>query len=143
MRNVPFLILLTLLFLFSGCGNKVGTKGSLKDTARIADTEITILSPVEHDFGIYHEKVDKTCWFSYRNTGEKPLVIYSAIADCGCTVVDFSKKPLAPGKVDSLKVTYDGNGFRGGSFRKWITVTSNGSVKPVELRIRGAYYPAD
>jgi len=95
---------------------------------------------MEHDFGEYREQEVKQCTFIYKNQGKKPLVIYRAESDCGCTQVKFKSRPLPPGKVDSLLVSYDGNGFLNGSFQKTIRIYSNASDKPLELKIKGSYF---
>lgn len=126
--------------LFYSCNNTRIAKKTPKVFDHASEAKIEILSPLEHDFGIYHKKETKSCWFVYKNTGKKPLIIQHVVADCGCTTVQFSKKPLLPGLVDSLKVIYDGNGFLNGSFRKTISITCNGSAIPVEIHIKGEYY---
>lgn len=69
--------------------------------------------------------------------GNRCEVIYQAEPDCGCTSVKFSREPLAVGKTDSIVVSYDGNGFLPGIFQKCITIHTNGSSKPLVLKIKG------
>jgi hypothetical protein len=63
------------------------------------------------------------------------LIISDAKGSCGCTVPEWPKEPIAPGKKSSIKVQYDTN--RVGAFQKTVTVTTNGSVEPIVLKIQG------
>lgn len=104
--------------------------------------EISFLSETEHDFGEYSTQDTLVHYFVYKNTGRVPLVIQKIETSCGCTRATFSKKPLAPGGTDSIRVTYDGNGFSQGHFIKGCDVYSNADTV-VHLRIRGYYLPLD
>ena len=57
---------------------------------------------------------------------------------CGCLKVDYPKHPVDTGAVDTIHVTYDGNGFRSGYFFKQCTIYSN-AEKPYGLRVQGTY----
>ncbi len=73
--------------------------------------------------------------FIFTNTGNKPLVITNARADCGCTRPEYSLEPVAPGKTGKLKVTFAPAAK--GHFSKKITVTTNGNPRKARLIIRG------
>lgn len=93
---------------------------------------------VTHDFGSFSEKNPVvTCTFTYTNVGDQPLVINQAIASCGCTVPEYTKKPVQPGEKGELKVTYNGKGKFPGHFKKSITVRTNGKVEMTRLYIEG------
>lgn len=92
-----------------------------------------------HNFGTFSEKetpkVKHT--FTYTNTGDAPLVINQAVASCGCTVAEYTKKPIAVGEKGEITVTYNGAGRTLGHFKKTITVRTNGIVEIVRLTIEG------
>ena len=52
-----------------------------------------------HDFGSFLEKETQHYVFKFTNTGNEPLVIHQAITSCGCTVANFTKTPIEPGKT--------------------------------------------
>ena len=62
--------------------------------------------------------------FRYTNTGEAPLLISDVQGSCGCTITEFSKKPVAPGESGLITARFD-------SANKWgeqvvaITVLTN------------------
>ena len=58
-----------------------------------------------HDFGNFPESSPVvSCTFTFTNTGDKPLVINQAVASCGCTVPEYTKDPIQPGKKGEIKV---------------------------------------
>lgn len=91
-----------------------------------------------HDFGtVSEESKTATYNFVFKNTGNAPLIIYKAIASCGCTTPVFPKEPIAAGASAAVKVTYDTEG-RPGAFHKTITVYSNDAESPyITLVITG------
>lgn len=85
-----------------------------------------------HNFGDFSEANPVvTCFFTYTNTGDQPLVINQAVASCGCTVPSYTKEPVKPGEKGEIKVTYNGKGKFPGHFKKSITIRSN--AKETEL----------
>ena len=95
-----------------------------------------------HDFGTFSEDdAVVTTTFKFKNTGDTPLIIHQAIASCGCTVPEYTKEPIAPGKKGEIKVTYNGVGRFPGKFRKTITIHSNADNELVRLYIKGDMTP--
>lgn len=91
-----------------------------------------------HNFGTFSESSPKvTCVFNYTNTGNAPLIINQAVAACGCTVPEFTKKPVMPGEKGQIKVTYNGTGKFPGHFKKSITVRTNAVVEVTRLYVEG------
>jgi len=77
-----------------------------------------------HNFGWMNEGEVVTHDFSFTNTGKSPLIIAGASTTCGCTVPDYTKEPIAPGKSGNLKVTFSSAG-KWGHILKSIVVSSN------------------
>lgn len=63
--------------------------------------------------------------FSFTNTGSKPLYIISAFPGCGCTVADYPKHAIAPGKTGEIQAEYSAPEDGEGDFRKSISVVTN------------------
>ncbi|HEY0091074.1 MAG TPA: DUF1573 domain-containing protein, partial [Flavobacterium sp.] len=59
---------------------------------------VMTFSEPEHDFGSINKGDKVTHSFEFKNTGEADLIISDAKATCGCTVPEFPKDPIAPGK---------------------------------------------
>ena len=77
-----------------------------------------------HDFGKAKAGDKVTYEFAFTNTGKSPLIITNATASCGCTVPEWPKEPVMPGKGGKIKVTFDSAG-KSGLQDKQITVTAN------------------
>lgn len=90
-----------------------------------------------HDFGSFLEKETQHYVFKFTNTGNEPLVIHQAITSCGCTVANFTKTPIEPGKTGEVNVTYNGKGKLFGPFKKTITIRSNAKPTIARLSIAG------
>lgn len=90
-----------------------------------------------HNFGTFKEAEPQTCVFTFTNTGDKPLVIQQAFSSCGCTVPEYTKQPIQPGKTGSIKVTYNGKGKFAGPFRKSVTIRSNATTAMVRIYVEG------
>lgn len=63
--------------------------------------------------------------FRFKNTGDKPLIIYEARAGCGCTVTNPPKEPIAPGAEETIRAKFDSKNQDARSHTKNITVTAN------------------
>lgn len=91
-----------------------------------------------YDFGTFPESSPvMKATFTFTNTGDAPLVIFQAIASCGCAVPEYTKEPVMPGKTGTLTVTYNGEGKLPGTFKKSVTIRTNAKTEMVRLYIQG------
>lgn len=74
--------------------------------------------------------------FEFTNATNKPVTIVKVQPSCGCTTPDWSKDPVLPGKIGYIKASFDPRG-RPGYFDKSLTVTTDVSSSPIQLRIKG------
>lgn len=72
------------------------------------------------DFGKIKQGVPATATFVVTNTSNEPLIIDQAAPSCGCTVSDYTKAPIAPGKTGTIKAVF--NAAAVGPINKSITV---------------------
>lgn len=90
------------------------------------------------NFGKFSEASPKVSGvFTFTNVGTAPLIINQAVASCGCTVPEYTKKPIQPGQKGEIKVTYNGTGKFPGPFKKSITVRTNGKVEMTRIYVEG------
>ena len=87
------------------------------------------------DYGTLHVGDVKTIEMTFTNTGKKPLILDNVTTNCDCTEVDWSKKPVMPGKTGVIKVTYTAK--HTGLISKWVTVMSNAETDRVVLKTTG------
>ena len=94
----------------------------------------------EIDYGTIQKGSDGLRVFEFTNTGNAPLVITKINSSCGCTVPEWPKEPIAPGKTGKIQVKYDTT--RVGPIRKTITVLSNSDTPTKVLKIKGTIIDA-
>ena len=90
----------------------------------------------EHDFGTLLQGEVVSYSFHFTNEGNAPLLISEVGSSCGCTVGDYPREPIAPGKSGAIKVTYNSSGHHGFQSR-YLTVLSNTIPAKTTLRIKG------
>ncbi|EAY28858.1 DUF1573 domain-containing protein [Microscilla marina] len=88
-----------------------------------------------HDFGEITEGTVAKHTFTFTNSGDVPLVVKSARGSCGCTVPDWPKEPIAPGKTGEIKVQFNSQG-KPGTQAKTVTLTTNTAAGTEVLNIK-------
>lgn len=87
------------------------------------------------DVGEIPQGTPKMIEFSFKNTGDKEIIITNVRTTCGCTASDYTKEAIAPGKYGFVKATY--NAAVKGSFTKTVTVTTNAEETVKVLTLKG------
>lgn len=140
-------LFLFISFLFFACGNNKPQKAStdLVNNPASADSSsiksngkaatISFENP-SHDFGNITQGEILEYGFIFTNTGGSDLIISNASASCGCTIPDYPKEPIAPGKQGKIKVTFNSDG-RIDRFLKEVNITSNTEPMTNTLYISG------
>lgn len=141
-RIQKMLVLLFMTGIVISCGtNSEEYSTTLVNNPLTADGKIDSASmpkfnfyETEHDFGriIAGEKVSYV--FKFKNVGKSNLLISSVSASCGCTVPEFSKKPIKPGDEGTISVTFDSKG-RSGLQKKTVTILANTLPNTLFLQI--------
>ena len=103
---------------------------------------IITFDKTEHDFGTILQGEVVTYSFHFTNTGSMPLIISNVSTSCGCTVGDFSRAPIEPGKDGFIKATYDSKGHQGFQSRS-LTVVSNTNPNQTVLRLKATVQTPD
>lgn len=141
MRNKLFLLIAVVLVL-SSCGGKkddvgldlihntqtIDGKGSGERMPSIKfDRDV-------HDFGRLTPSENVSYSFHFTNVGKADLLIGGCSATCGCTVADYPRERIAPGKDGYVKVSFKSAGMSGRQVKE-VTVMTNGNPARVKLRI--------
>ncbi len=84
---------------------------------------ITFATP-EHNFGDIKQGDVVEHTFTFKNTGNQPLVIDRVEVTCGCTTPSYTKEPVMPGKTGSVTAKFNSAG-KLGQQKKPITIHSN------------------
>ncbi|MEK7225823.1 MAG: DUF1573 domain-containing protein [Bacteroidota bacterium] len=120
------LFLLTTAFVFS-------LAVTAQNTTKPED--IAKFNVETHDFGKVKQNVPAVCYFEIKNISDKPLVVESATASCGCTVPEKPEQPIEPGKTAKIKVQY--NAATVGPISKDVYVKLSGTDQTKTLHITG------
>ncbi|SDQ83957.1 Protein of unknown function [Chryseobacterium soldanellicola] len=98
------------------------------------------LSESNFDFGNV-KKGDKVQHiYEVTNTGKNPLVISEVKPGCGCTVPDFTKEPIMPGKKGKITLHFDSSNFDG-NVNKYADVFANVEKAPIKLTFTANIQP--
>ncbi len=100
------------------------TSSESAGSANAADKPVMTFGESSFDFGAINEGDTVMHKFAFTNTGKSPLVIQNATAQCGCTVPDWPKEPIAPGATGEIKVVFNSRGKQGPQ-SKAVTITAN------------------
>lgn len=102
-----------------------------KQAKSMPKTEITFDS-LKHSFGTITEGTVAKYAYHFKNTGKNPLLIYNAIASCGCTVPSFPKEPIPPGGEGNIVVEFNSHN-RPGHQQKNVLIYSNGQQEAMSI----------
>ena len=105
-------------------------------TAVVAQKKVTDVAKFDtetYDFGKVKQSVPPTATFTVTNISNEPLIIEQANPTCGCTVSDYTKTPIAPGKTGVIHATY--NAAAVGPIHKTLTVkfANVDAIEPINL----------
>lgn len=73
--------------------------------------------------------------FEFTNNGEEAVTILEAKGSCGCTVVDFPKGEIQPGKSASISANFTSS--KVGVFKKSVKVKTTDSEEYTQLTFSG------
>ena len=135
-----FVLAVAALMMTAGVFAQTAAQTAPAATVKKADSYVKFKDLV-HDFGKIKQGVPVTYAFVFSNITDKPVVIESATASCGCTTPVKPEAPVAKGKED--KITAGFNAAAAGPFNKTIYVKVAGVEQPMELKITGEVLNAD
>ena len=75
-------------------------------------------------------------FFTFKNTGDQPLIISNAKGSCGCTVPQWPKEPIEPGNSGTINVKFNSKN-KSGKQNKRVTLTMNTTPNTMQLRVLG------
>lgn len=139
MKKITFIAtLLVLLIATESCrrkGNETLRNGGLT-TEMIKDSTRVSFAETEFVFDTINQGDKVEHFFAFTNTGDKNLIIANAFGSCGCTVPEYPKEPIAPGKSGEVKVTFNSAGKEGNQ-KKSITMVMNTALRNEVVYLSG------
>jgi len=97
--------------------------------------DVIKLNADTYNFGKIKQNVPVTTYFTVTNKSDKPVVLETVVASCGCTTPEWSKEPIAPGASSQIKVGY--NAAAASPFQKDITIRLAGVQEAKIIHIAG------
>jgi hypothetical protein len=97
--------------------------------------DVAKLSTETYDFGNVKQSVPAVATFIVTNISKEPLIIEQANPTCGCTISDYTKAPIAPGKTGYIKATYNASAL--GPIHKTLTVKFAGVDEIKQINLAG------
>ena len=97
--------------------------------------DVAKLSTDTYDFGKIKQSVPAVATFIVTNISSEPLIIEQANPTCGCTISDYTKAPIAPGKTGYIKATYNASAL--GGIHKTLTVKFAGVDEIKQINLAG------
>lgn len=88
-------------------------------------TTVEWLDTKELNMGKIVEGQELEVAFRFKNTGDKPLVISNVSAQCGCTIPETPKEPIAPAADGVIKAKFNSSNRGGSSNTKEVYVDAN------------------
>lgn len=124
-------LLLIILCASPYVGKAQQNNGQKGKTSRIVwDNKVLDLKDVDL------KKDEITVEFLFAVKGEVPIVIHNVKASCGCTKVEWSKKPVMPNERAKIVVHFQTKGEKGYFDKRFIVEST--SEKSIELlRFKG------
>lgn len=87
------------------------------------------------NFGIFVNTEKQEQIVTLKNTGKELLIIQGTSTSCGCTKVEFEKKPIPVGSSAMLKIIHTAE--ESGHFSKTIDVYCNITSSPLRITVTG------
>lgn len=88
------------------------------------------------DLGLHPEGTPSSARFPITNTGDKPLKLISAKADCGCTTATLPEQAIAPGATEEVEVHFNGRA-PAGPLERHVTIATDGDPASLVLTLTG------
>jgi hypothetical protein len=101
-----------------------------------ADAPVMTFEETTWDFGTIQDGDVVKHTYTFTNTGKSPLIIQNATAQCGCTVPQWSREPIAPGQKGEIQVEFNSKG-KAGVQSKSVTITANTQPEITQVMLKG------
>lgn len=129
------MLLLALGLAFAGSYTAQAQTTASVATTKAAGPQIKFMEE-KYDFGSIKQGDIVDHVFKFKNVGTQPLVISNVGVSCGCTVPDWTKEPIAPGKTGMISAKFNSAG-KMGMQTKVLTVESNSATGAATVSLVG------
>ena len=149
MRRLLYLFTVLLTISVTSCNNNASKKVD-EEKAQKAEVKTqqeknfpTMKFEEEvYDFGTITAGETVEHEFTFKNTGNAPLVISNARASCGCTVPSYTDQAIQPGESGNMLVKFNSRGKKNQQ-NKMVRVTANTEKGTESIRIKAFVEPSN
>jgi hypothetical protein len=136
MIKIKYLFFVGFLLLSFSChtGNQKVKSDSIDDSVLDSLMYKPVFETTEHNFGQLDRGEEVGARFGFKNEGHQPLIIERVSTGCGCTVAEYSKKPVKVDEKGFVEVVFDSRGKRGSQIQEAKVYFQN-IEKPINLTI--------
>lgn len=122
-----FLFFIVTVFVIASCNSAASDAPNDLEALRKDSSKFTTIQWVDSAVNFGEKKMGETVNIIFRckNTGDKPLYLIYVRPSCGCTVANYTKEPIAPGKEGKIEAQFDTKKSHPGDVHKSIFVTAN------------------
>ncbi len=131
------IIYLFLIIIYS-CNNEEKNNKILINT-EFDSSNFTTIKWMDTTFVFDSIKQGEKKSFTYKciNTGNKPLVLSEVRPGCGCTVADYSKEAILPGKEGWVTANFDSKKFCDHVNKSILVISNTSNEKERVLKFSG------
>ncbi len=151
MKRIFIALTSVAMLSFTACNNATD---QIKDDSNTAETNTALdagtveaegtptftFAEETYDFGDITDGDVVEHDFTFKNTGNAPLIITNAEGSCGCTVPQWPREPIAPGEEGLIKVSFNSTG-KTGNQTKEVKLYANTVPNIKMLRISAQVQP--
>lgn len=123
--------------------NSMGIKPSVLAEMDTANYTTIKWSDTLCDFGTIRKGDSVQCKYVFTNSGSTALFIFNSQTTCGCTVTDFPKDPVMPGKSGAVTVTFKSRSDEGEINKRIIIIANTKKSKKNSLFVHGIIKPIE
>lgn len=129
-KKISGFLLFSMFVFFIACNDGTNKQAQDKHIEKVGRKTTGIgFESKEFDFGVITSGEHVSHRFKFKNTGNENLYIKKVETSCGCTVVNYTKKAVLPGKESYIEIVFDSSGYHGLQIKN-ITVFAN--TKPAK-----------
>jgi hypothetical protein len=114
---------------------------SVAAMAQVKSDDIAKIKVETVDLGKIPQGIPAVSTFIVTNIGKTDLIIESANPTCGCTVGDYTKAPIPPGKTGTITATFNAAGL--GPINKHMNVKFAGAEDTKSIGFTGEVLSAE
>ncbi len=140
-----FLPFILCIFIVASCSNPEQAT-SKADAIANDSSKYTTIQWLDTAVNFGSKKMGEVVNITFRctNTGDKPLYLLEVRPSCGCTLADYTKEPIAPGKEGKIEAQFDTRKSHPGEVHKTVFVRANNSNEVSSyLQFSGTVLPSD